>query len=422
MPLDPSIILQGQQQVPLQNPMDLAKSAMGFQDMMMQNQQARQQYNDNQALRQAQANNTSVDENGNVQLNRKGMLSDLARMSPSQVSAQAQNFAQMDYNMQKQKIEGALQKINTGSQLLNGVNDQTSYERALSQMQDAGVPTNQFPPQYDPNIVQRAQSQALSYKDQLEAHAKQQGLDIEQKNADIETQKLVMEITKNKAEQNQQTLGALQALRGNSALQRAETNVLASKNINDLVEQVRDPKTGELNLNKLNPQQVSLFDHELVRMATGGTGNESDLQNLKPGTPQYKLAELHQKFTGNVSGTNSAAYIQQGLDYANTLSKSSNDFLYQNAKHVVDAKRNYLAPQDQQRYDAWLSDMKNGKSFFGDAPGLASTTTNNSGLVGNSNQKTGNQYTPEGSTKSWGGADWIIQGRRWVKQTNQASK
>ncbi len=201
--------------------------------------------------------------------------------------------------------------------------------------------------------------------------AEQQKQKISILETQLKAQEMSRNIGKDKAQQNQETLSALQALRGNPALQRAETNVLSAKSMADLAEQVRDPKTGQINLNNMTPQQVSLIDHEAIRMATGGTGNEQDMENLKPGTPQYKWAELHQKLTGKQTGTDAAPYIQQMLDYSKTLGESSKQFLYQNAKHVVDSKSNYLAPQDKAYYNNWLNDMKSGKAFFGDVAGSA---------------------------------------------------
>ena len=382
MPLDPSIILgAGQGVTPLQNPMDVASKAMAYQNLAMTNQQQRQSFQDEQALRSAYAQNTSVDSNGNASLDRQGLLKNLAQVSPSLVPKVASQFQEMD----NQVLKSNLEKVSSAAQMLNGVTDQDSYNAVRSSPLAQTAGAGNWPAQYDPKFVDNMYAQSMSHKDLLEAQAKQQGLDIQKQGQQIEQAKLEMEVTKNKATQNQETLAALQALRGNPALQRAETNVLASKTLNDLAEQVRDPQTGQINLNKLTPQQVSMADHEAIRLATGGTGNESDMQNIKPNTPQYKFAELHQHLTGAVSGADAGPYVQQLLDYGNTLAKSSNTFLYQNAKHVVDAKRNYLSPQDQQRYDSWLNDMKNGKAFFGD-------------------QVSGSPAAPVGGNSSWSGA------------------
>lgn len=392
MPLDPSIIL-GVQQPQIENQLDAAGKAMAYKNLAMKTQTDQQEFNDNQAMRNAMSTHTTVDPDGNASVNRTGVMADLAKSSNPGLAVKAQQqFAQTDMALQEQHLKTMQAKLGTTGQLLGGVTDQKSYDNAKKQIIAMNGDVSQLPDEYDPSAVQHAQMWAMDAKSQVEAQQKQQQMGIQQTEANIKTQQLGQEINKNKATQNQETLSALQALRGNPALQRAETNVLSAKNLNDLAEQVRDPKTGQINLNNMNPQQISLANHELLRMASGGTGSETDLENLKPGTPQYRLAELHQKLTGKVSGADAAQYLQQGLDYANTLGKSSNQFLYQNAKHVVDAKRNYLAPQDQQRYDSWLGDMKSGKAFFGDvAPGGDSPGT----IV-----STGGQTTQQNSTTS----------------------
>lgn len=386
--LDPNIILQANQPTTqLQNPMDTMGKMMQMKSLADQSyleglkrQQMTQEFNDQQTMRNAYANNTKVDSSGNATLDRAGMMKDLAQNAPHLVPQQQMAFATQDFNAQKMQYEKLHQNLDMMAQLAGGVSDQQSYERFLKQGAALGGDMSQFPQQYDPKFVSNYQAQALSAKDQIENKFKQQDLGVKQqelavhqqeantkdRQARIEGQKLDLELRKDKAQQNQETLNSLQSLRSNPALQRAETNVLSAKNINDLAEQVRDPKTGQIDLNKMNPQQIELFNHELLRMASGGSGSEHDLESLKPGTPQFAMAQIRQKLTGNVSPAQAAQYIQQGLDYANTLSKSSSQFLYQNAKHVVDSKRRYLDDPDAKQYESWLGDMKSGKAFFGD--------------------------------------------------------
>lgn len=402
MPLDSSIAM-GAKLPELPNPMDMAIKAMTLKDLssksqlnQIQNQQAQQDFSDNQALRTAVSNNTKVDPSGVPTIDRSGMLRELGTTSPSLVPKAAMQFAQQDMEIQNQKFKSQAEKMGMAGQLAGSVTDQPSLDNLHKTATAMGLDTSPIPTQYDPvetpKIMANLQMRALTAQQQIEAQAKQQGLTIEQNKANIENKKLDLELKKNSSQQNQETLSALQALRGNPALQRAETNVLSAKNLNDLAEQLRDPNTGEINLNNANPQQVRLANHELLRMASGGSGSEADLESLQPGTPQYKLAELHQKLTGKVSGADAAQYLQQGLDYANTLSKSSSQFLYQNAKHVVDAKRNYLAPQDQQQYNSWLNNMKSGKAFFGDMTGGQAPA--NTGSDSNGSGSPGSKYIP----------------------------
>ncbi len=417
MPVDTSIYSNvGQGVTPLENPMDAMSKAMAFSSLANRNklesvqaQQAQQSFNDSQAMRNAMNNNTKVDpDTGAVTRDNAGMFKDLAAGGNTHLVPQVQSqIASMNDAMLKANLE----KTTAASQMLQGIEaikDPAKQQEAYAAMRNSPIAqmagSANWPEQHDPDFVKGLGQQTMTHTQLLESEAKDRGLNIEQQKADIESKKLGMDVTKNKAEQNQQTLSALQALRGNPALQRAETNVLSAKTMNDLADQSIDPKTGKRDLNNLKPRQINLVDHELIRMATGGSGNEADMNNLKPGTPQYNIAMLHQKITGAQSPAQAGEFVQQALDYANSLSKSSGEFLYQNAKHVVDAKRNYLAPEDQRRYDSWLGDMKNGKAFFGDQV------------------EGGPQAAEPGTTYDHNGETYKIIGNHWVKQTSQARK
>lgn len=377
MPLDASIITNMQQpdlSGAINSAVQMRSLANENQLRSLQVKQAQQAYTEQQNQHQAAQNNISVGDDGTSSFNQKGYLSDLGQSStPWLVPAEQLRMTQQQMQMQNDRI-GMLKTQNEFiGQLAGGVKDQATLDYAHNAAQKAGMDTSQYPTTYDPietpKVMANLQMRSLNANQQLDQMNKQQEMGIKQQGQNIETQKLGLELKKNSATQNQETLQAMQALRGNPALQRAETNVLSAKNLNDLAEQLRDPQTGQIDLSKANPQQVSLWNHELLRMASGGSGSEADLENLKPGTPQYKMAELRQKLTGKVSGADAAPYLQQGLDYANTLGKSSQQFLYQNAKGVVDAKRAYLTPQDAAQWDNKLNAMKNGTSFFGDVVG-----------------------------------------------------
>jgi hypothetical protein len=376
--LDASIILGGKQP-DVQSPLDSYSKALAIKGLINRNQiesnqaaTSQQDFEDNQAIRHAMNESTSVSPDGSTSVDPNKMTSILGQGGNPYLAVRANAaLQQQQLQIQNARMEQTKSKLSLAAQIYGGVKSQKEFEAANDTARNSGMSdvADKMGDTYDPNIISSAINKGMDVTKQIEMQQKAQGLQIDQQKADIEQKQLQLALKKDQSGQNQETLSALQALRGNPALQRAETNVLASKNLNDLAEQARDPRTGKVDLNRLNPQQVSLFDHELVRMATGGTGNESDMENLKPGTPQYKLAQFHQKITGKSTGTNAGEYLQQGLDYANTLASSSNQFLYSNAKHVVDAKRNYLAPQDAQKYDSWLNDMKAGKSFFSDGTG-----------------------------------------------------
>lgn len=202
MPLDPNIILSGKAPE-IQNPLDAMSKAMAFRSLVSRSQtedlqarQAQQEFSDNQALRTAMNNNTSIDPNGNYNVDRQGVFKSLAQSNPSLVPKVAQQFAATDMEMQKQHLATMRGKMEMTGQLLGGVTDQKSYDNALSQIKSMNGDISQLPPQYDPGAVHSAQMWAMNAKDQVEAQAKQQGLDIEKTKADNENQKVKLEMFK----------------------------------------------------------------------------------------------------------------------------------------------------------------------------------------------------------------------------------
>jgi len=188
MPLDPSIILgAGQGVTPLNNPVDVMSKGLQFQNLAMANTQQKQEFQDNQAMRNAMNNHTSIDENGNPSIDRAGIMKELGQTSPSTVMKAAQGFAQMDLAMQKQRMESASEKLDFAGKILGGVSDQKSYENAMKQAQSVGADTSQWPEQYDPKFVQYSQQKALNTKDQIDLQIKQQDVQNKKRDLDIQT-------------------------------------------------------------------------------------------------------------------------------------------------------------------------------------------------------------------------------------------
>lgn len=69
----------------------------------------------------------------------------------------------------KAQYETAMERLNMTAQLLNGVSDETSFQRAKQQAQAAGLDVSGIPQQFDPNWVQTTRQQALTVQQQLAA-------------------------------------------------------------------------------------------------------------------------------------------------------------------------------------------------------------------------------------------------------------
>lgn len=337
MPLDPNIILQGKTPE-IQSPLDAMSKVMAYKELSnrsqlsgIQTQNAQREFQDQSAMRQAYANNTQIDPNGNAVLNRTGFMKDLSQSAPHLVPQAQANIVQMD----NQRMKAALEHISIGAQILGGVSDQDSYDKARQVAVQMGGDVSNWPAQFNQSTVNLMRAQALTVKDQLEAQAKQRGLDIQEKEANIKTQQLGLELRKYGGSNVQETLQSLQSARGNPAVQQAEKDVYSAQKINSLANQVTD-------LNKLTPQQIDLFSHELLKMASGGQGTEEELKSLKPGTPAYGLAEIYQKVKNAPSPAKAGLFIKQGLDYANSISNDAKGLLKQNYQGIIESKKPYL--------------------------------------------------------------------------------
>jgi len=84
---------------------------------------------------------------------------------------------------EKFELESHLRKFEIAGQIMNGVNDQASWERARAQTAQAFGPeaAAQLPEVYDPALIEQKRAQAMTVKDQLEQQWKQKGYDLDLK-------------------------------------------------------------------------------------------------------------------------------------------------------------------------------------------------------------------------------------------------
>src|SRR5579872_6363237 len=144
--VDPSIILSANQPQ-FQSPIDMANKALTMRALLSQGQaedikarQMQQEFDDNQAIRNATNKHTMVDANGMPSIDQEGVLKELGESNnPSLAPKAAMQFSQMNQQIQQQKLATLHANITAGSEILNGVHDQPSYEKALQQMDALGL-------------------------------------------------------------------------------------------------------------------------------------------------------------------------------------------------------------------------------------------------------------------------------------------
>ena len=396
MPLDPNIIMQVNPPLdasqPIMNAMKMkdlmirsqeaqTKSQLANQEMTMNQfkiNQASQDQDDRQAIRQAYKDNTTFDANGLPVINMQGLNAQVAKQNPALVP-------KMMLDQRQAQLDQLNQTHAMAKEILSGIHDQASQDEAIKQAQALGLPDlgAKLPATYDPNMVKTLRDSNLTAGEKLAQENKQQEFALQKSKNDIEIARLNLDLKKNSADQNQQTLQALQSARGNPAVQQAEKDVYSAAKINSLKDQVKS-------LDQMSPQQVSLLAHETLKMASGGQGTEDELKSIKPGTPQYALADLGQKLKNAPVGAKAGAFARQLVDYANSMAGDAKNLLKQNYQGIIETKKPYLAPGDYQNFNKQFMDRLSGNVAPGDwspggqkaAPGKAATATSTAASKG----------------------------------------
>lgn len=196
MAIDASIPLQVN--IPQINPMQTMGQLYALKNQkqeMQQNdiklQQLQQSQADDAATRSALSSATSVDPNTGVPtLNRNQALSQLYKSAPKAALGLQQGWQKQDLDAAKASLEN--QRIDLENkknhvalvgQLANGITDDASYQATRTYaLQNNLISPDEMPPQYDPALVKRAQSNALTAKEMLDAQAKR----LDQDHASLE--------------------------------------------------------------------------------------------------------------------------------------------------------------------------------------------------------------------------------------------
>lgn len=154
MPLNPNIILQGQG-VQLNSPLDVASKAQTLKSMSRKNKAADEQDKKNKALEGIYKKNTITTEDGQTDLDRKGLLNDMYKADPRAAMKQEKAFADQDLAEQTRMLQDSTQKLAKGKQLVWGIRDQQSWTAAKQEAQRLGLPfAQEMSDQYDPEALE----------------------------------------------------------------------------------------------------------------------------------------------------------------------------------------------------------------------------------------------------------------------------
>ena len=184
MALDPSIILNlGRGVTPLKSPNEIQDEQMQREVNSLKLNSLRQGIQDEQATRDI-ARNTAPD----------GLADAFYKGGYVKQGQEAQKFQTEQQKAQREamkaKVEQQLQQFQVAGQIMNGVVDQATWDRARQQTAQVFGPeaAAQLPEQYDPALIEQKRAQAMTVKDQLEQKYKAMQFTTPTANARLQAQ------------------------------------------------------------------------------------------------------------------------------------------------------------------------------------------------------------------------------------------
>lgn len=345
--LDPSIIM-GAQPVQMQNPLDMATKALTLRDLSqksqlqgLQTQQAQQDFNDQQVMRNAYSNNTKIGPDGTPTIDQQGILSDVAKQSPHLVPQIQQKIAEQKSNV----LQNQMKQNDMSIQLLQGANDQPSWDSAIQKAQQMGLPVDQIPKQFDPQQKQMLLGRALSTKDYLSNQVANQEVGVKQSELGIKQQDL--DLSRMRYNEGKQT-EAFKDLMSHAESSRQLPDVKQAYLDRYNAQKVQDLFSGDPN--KLSSNMVNLGVSEVAKIAQGGTPTQEEFKNLSPQNAQMIMARTKQYLTSHPEASQQGAFVNVLKDYATMIQGNANKVISSNLGTLGESYKDHLKDSDYQNF------------------------------------------------------------------------
>lgn len=184
MAIDASII-SGLKPVQIESPVNALAQMLQVQGAQQQNQLGQMKIDEHQrgiertnrlqALLGGMGQDSSAEQQVGA-LTRGGFLTEARSLAESSAKVAKENRER-----EKFELEGHLKKFEVAGQIMNGVKDQATWERAKAQTAQffGAEAAAQLPDMYDPALIEQKRAQAMTVKDQLEQQWKQKGFDLQ---------------------------------------------------------------------------------------------------------------------------------------------------------------------------------------------------------------------------------------------------
>ena len=356
MPLDPTIPLQVQSPQ-IANPMDYAVKAMTLKNLAQESQMRGQGLADDQATRQAYAQNLNPDGSQNQQ----GTLASLRGAGLGQKADDLQTqWAQRSAAQLQQHAAVTKQllfSIPTDKDTPDAVKEQAWQSVAKAAAQN-GLPVaqqmQQFPSYPGDSMVQHMQYISQTSEEQIAQRTKAQEMGIQKQTADaattkaaadtaevqnkkqqlaLDSQKYAVSRTDKQNENQQQALQLIDSGRQDPSVIQSDKDILAAKKLKMII--------GD-NPDKVSMPQANLAAMEIAKMASGGIPATEELKGLLPINKNSAVASTAQAFLSKPGPANQGAFLREYQSYANDISNNARQIVGDKMNRIIESKRNSM--------------------------------------------------------------------------------
>ena len=133
------------------------------------------------------------------------------------------------------------------------------------------------------------------------------------------------------------TQNLMEQMRGNPAVQQAETALYNAQKLDSLI--------GD-NPDKLSPQQAQLAIMEVSKMATGGVPSQEEMRKLQSGALPERFAGLWQQISNKPKPANAGDFLKQYQDYSNKIRKDAQGVITDRYGRILETRKGKLASDD----------------------------------------------------------------------------
>lgn len=315
----------------------------------MANQQKQQQKTKD--LQTAVAKSYDTDANGNLVFNPSKLSAlatgDNASVDPAMAAQYVQQQNAAKQSAQESHLEFMGKQVDLANKMLGGVTDENSYNAIRPKLIQNGLfSADELPEEYDEDNIKAHQLAGLSAKDRLDSQMKQQGLSIQQQEADAKTktaqdthddrlQKMDTTQSTKSDDAYQKAMKDMNSFRGNTAVQQAASAVTNAKNAMNLADK-----------GNLSTSDLHLFASEMGKLATNGVPGQSEIDALVPNTAKTQLANVTQFFANSPSDADAQDFINHNKPYLKDLLNNYGGVVDTYKNNIVDGYKKKLDPDD----------------------------------------------------------------------------